>query len=83
LKEKIAPNQDKQKINLKRRGFTALYSFNILINIWQVFVGSGFKNIAEIRELLVPVIKNKNQRTIGSNILKPQRNGSSCERTGD
>jgi hypothetical protein len=54
-----------------------------LINIWQVFVGSGFKNIAEIRELLVPVIKNKNQRTIGSNILKPQRNGSSCERTGD
>jgi hypothetical protein len=54
-----------------------------LINIWQVFVGSGFENISEIRELLVHVIKNQNQRTIGSNILKSQRNGSSCERTGD
>jgi hypothetical protein len=67
---------------LKRGGFTTLYIFNILINIWQVFVGSGFKNIAEIRELLVHV-KNQNQRAIGSNIYKPQRNGSSCERTGD
>jgi hypothetical protein len=54
-----------------------------LINIRQVFVGSGFKNISEIRELVVPVIKNQNQRTIGSNILKTQRNGSLCERTGD
>jgi len=67
---------------LKRGGFTTLYIFNILINIWQVFVGSGFKNIAEIRELLVHV-KNQNQRAIGSNIYKSQRNGSSCERTGD
>jgi hypothetical protein len=39
--------------------------------------------MSEIRELLVPVIKNQNQRTINSNILKPQRNGSLCERTGD
>jgi hypothetical protein len=54
-----------------------------LINIWQVFVGSGFLNISKIRELLVPVIKNQNERTIGSNIFKPQRNGSSCERTGE
>jgi hypothetical protein len=43
LKEKIAPSEDKQKKNiLKRSGFTALYIFNILINIWQAFVGSGF-----------------------------------------
>jgi hypothetical protein len=54
-----------------------------LINIWQVFVGSGFLNISKTRELLVLVIKNHNQRTIGSNIFKPQRNGSSCERNGD
>jgi hypothetical protein len=84
LKEKIAPSEDKQKENiLKRGGFPALYIFNILINIWQVFVGSGFLNISKIRELLVPVIKNQNERTIGSNIFKPQRNGSSCERTGE
>ncbi len=72
-----------KKKNLKRGVFTALYIFNILINIWQVIVGSGFLNISEIRELLVPVVKNQNQRTIGFNILNPQRNGRLCERTGD
>jgi hypothetical protein len=75
--------QINKKDNLKHHAFTALYIFNIFFNIWQVIVGSGFLNISEIRELLVPVIKNHNQRTIGSNILKPQRNGSLFERTGD
>jgi hypothetical protein len=82
-KKKLLQVRINRKNTVKRCGFTAPYIFNNLINMWQVFVGSGFKNISEIRELLVPVIKNQNQRTIGSNILKPQRNGSSCERTGD